>query len=142
MIHTIDITDKYAQLAKEHWKFAGVENKITLHVNDGISQLEEFVRQQQENGLYKFDFAYVDANKREYQKYFQLLAVLLKEGGFIMFDNILWSGLVKDEESREKHPNAKAAYETCRMVLNDDRFETNTFMIGDGLMIATKKESL
>eukprot|EP00347_Sterkiella_histriomuscorum_P005298 403357136 len=139
MIHTIDITDKYSQLAKEHWKFAGLQDKITLHVNDGLSQLKDFLKQQQKNQLYKFDFAYVDANKLEYQQYFEVLAFLIKDGGFIMFDNILWKGRVKDEASRDNDPKAKAAYETARMVLNDERFDTNTFMIGDGLMIATKK---
>ncbi len=69
-----------------------------------------------------FDFAYVDADKPNYLTYFEKLERLIRPGGFIMFDNILWQGFVADEKKREEDEITKTMYQVVQKALNDSRF--------------------
>jgi predicted O-methyltransferase YrrM len=106
----IDVSDEYCNLAIKYWKEAGVDHKIELNLEGGIKALDNLLSKRSELGTY--DFSYVDANKTDYPTYFEKLAKLMRVGGFIMFDNVLWSGQVLDEEKRKNDPSAKALYET------------------------------
>jgi len=85
-----------------------------------------------------FDFAYVDADKPNYPLYFERLAILLRSGGFIMFDNTLWGGKVADPAEREKDEKTQALYTVATTALNDPRFKTHSIAFSDGLTIAQK----
>jgi caffeoyl-CoA O-methyltransferase len=86
-----------------------------------------------------FDFAYVDADKPNYLSYFDKLSLLIKPGGFIMFDNVLWSGSVVDEAKRKEDEATRVLYEVVQKALNDSRFHTHAINFSDGLCIAQKK---
>ena len=86
-----------------------------------------------------FDFAYVDADKENYLSYFDKLSQLIKPGGFIMFDNVLWSGQVVDEAKRKEDEITRVLYEVVQKALKDSRFQTHSINFSDGLCIAHKK---
>lgn len=74
------------------------------------------------SNLNTFDFAYVDADKPNYLTYFEKLEKLLRPGGFIMFDNVLWKGFVADEKKREEDISTQVLYQVVQNALNDARF--------------------
>jgi caffeoyl-CoA O-methyltransferase len=113
-----------------------VDKKITLRLEGGTAVLDELLADPSQVGT--FDFAYVDADKPNYPLYFEKLALLLKSGGFIMFDNTLWSGKVADPEMRAKDQNTQALYTVATTALNDPRFKTHSIAFSDGLTIAQK----
>ncbi len=88
--------------------------------------------------LNSFDFAYVDADKPNYPHYFDLLAQLIRPGGFILFDNVLWSGKVTDPNLRATDAYTEALYTVSKKALNDPRFRTHSINFSDGLCIAQK----
>ena len=94
----VDVSEEFTGIAHKYWAEAGVDKKIELRLDGGLKVLQELIADKE--NLNSFDFAYVDADKPNYPHYFDLLAQLLRSGGFIMFDNVLWSGKVVDPEIR------------------------------------------
>lgn len=90
----IDISEDYTNLGKKYWQLAGVDHKIDLQLGSGLEILNNLLKDESNHG--SFDFAYIDADKTNYGNYFLALKSLLRKGGFIMIDNILWSGRVAD----------------------------------------------
>ncbi|KAF4517191.1 hypothetical protein B566_EDAN005623 [Ephemera danica] len=113
---------------------AGVEHKITLKIAPAAQSLKELLAFPGEEGTY--DFAFVDADKESYLEYFELTLRLLRRGGIIAFDNVLWSGAVANPDPQDRA--------TCTLVkLNDTlakdpRVLTSLVNIGDGLLLAHK----
>lgn len=95
----VDVNDAFTNVAQKYWKEAGVDKRIELRLEGGIKVLDELIAT--EGNINTFDFAYVDADKTNYPFYFERLAKLLRPGGFIMFDNVLWGGNVTIEEKRK-----------------------------------------
>ena len=87
---TVDIDPETNKIAKKYWEMAGVQNKIEAKIQAGTEVLDGLLGDPNHKGT--FDFAYVDADKPNYPIYFQKLVDLLRPGGFIMFDNVLWGG--------------------------------------------------
>ena len=90
----IDVDAKFTEVGQKYWKEAGVEDRIKLRLEGGTIVLNELLGTPSNHN--SFDFAYVDADKENYLSYFDKLSQLIKPGGFIMFDNVLWSGQVVD----------------------------------------------
>ena len=84
----IDVSEEFTGIAHKYWAEAGVDKRIDLRLDGGLKVLEELIAVPA--NLNSFDFAYVDADKPNYPHYFELLAQLIRPGGFIMFDNVLW----------------------------------------------------
>lgn len=104
----IDVNYEYTTMAMKYFKAAGVSKKIKLRLEGGIHVLDELLADPSQVGT--FDFAYVDADKANYPNYLDRLALLLRPGGFIMFDNVLWSGTTAIKKCREKDEDTMALY--------------------------------
>ena len=123
-------------VAKEFWKIAGVDHLIDFRLGDALVSLDKIIKS--EDGLSSFDFIFIDADKRNYKKYYEIGLKLLKENGIIIFDNVLWGGAVADSKDQDK--NTIALRELNEMLYKDNRIELSMIPVGDGLTIVRKKE--
>ena len=128
-----DLSEEWTSIAERYWREAGVEGKIDLRMRDGVSGLEELLTEG-ESGT--FDFAFIDADKREYEEYYERVLRLIRLGGLIMVDNVLWAGRVLDTESEDQDTIAIQAFN--EKLLSDDRVEISMLPVGDGVTLALK----
>lgn len=129
-IDTLEINDELEDLIRQGWSRAGVEGKITLHIGDArktIATLEG-----------PYDLVYIDANKREYSEYYDLVFDLVRPGGLILADDVLWDGkLWQDPLPQDKQTLGIAAFND--KVMADPRVESVLLPIRDGLNVIRKK---
>ena len=129
-IDTLEINDELEDPIREGWSRAGVEGKITLHIGDArktIATLEG-----------PYDLVYIDANKREYSEYYDLVFDLVRPGGLILADDVLWDGkLWQDPLPQDKQTLGIAAFND--KVMADPRVESVLLPIRDGLNVIRKK---
>lgn len=128
-----DISAEYTAVARRYWERAGVAGRIQLHLQPALDTL----REQLESGAAgTFDFAFIDADKENYQAYFEATLPLLRAGGAILFDNVLWSGRVIDPAASDSSTIALRAF---NQTLHDDgRVAISMLPVGDGLTLARK----
>lgn len=129
LLHTIDINEELETMAAKYFKKAGFENKIKQHVGaalDIIPTIDE-----------TFDLVFLDADKINYANYYDLVFDKVRKGGFIIADNVLWSGKVV-EEIKPNDKDTKALHEYNQKVQDDSRVENYLVPIRDGLMVARK----
>ena len=129
MIHTIDINEELHPMVMRYIKEAGMENKIKTYVGNAIDIIPTL--------NYTFDLVFIDADKTNYSKYYELAISKVRPGGFIVADNVLWSGKVTDAKYKSDE-ETKAIMEYNDMVMHDPRVENMLVPIRDGLMIARK----
>ena len=130
MIHTLDINEELETLVGKYLEKAGVASRVKQHIGDAleiIPQLDE-----------AWDIVFLDADKFNYTNYYNMVIDKVKPGGYIIADNVLWSGKVLNPEEN-KDPDTVALMEYTQMVNNDDRLQTVLFPIRDGLLISRKK---
>jgi len=127
VLHTIDINEELEDMAKEYFKKAGLQNVIKQHVGDAL----EIIPSLEEN----FDLVFIDADKINYSNYYDLVFDKLNIGGYIIADNVLWSGKVLNAD---KDKDTEALHEYNKKVMTDDRVDNILLPIRDGLMIARK----
>jgi len=134
---TCDVVDTHIELARKHWKMAGVEDKIQFQLGPASKTLQELI-DNGESGT--FDFVFIDADKTGYDVYYELCLQLLRKGGVIAIDNTLWSGAVlKDEAEAEGDEDTEALKKlNDKMAQDTDRVFSALFNIGDGYTLATK----
>lgn len=127
---TCDIDAIATKIAKQYWEKAGVAYKIELKLGSGLHSLESLT------GDTLFDMAFIDADKRNYIAYYELLMPLVRSGGIILIDNVLWSGRLVDPSDQE---NATQAIRHFNLhIVNDPRIDLCMVPIGDGLTLARK----
>ncbi|XP_037542523.1 catechol O-methyltransferase domain-containing protein 1 [Nematolebias whitei] len=129
-----EIEDTYMEIAKPFFKEAGVENKIDVRHQTAMKTLNELIAAG-EVGTY--DFVFIDADKFNYDRYYEKSLELLRKGGVIAIDNVLWSG-------RVVHPapddlTSKSLDALNKKLHNDQRIELSMLTVGDGLTIAIKR---
>lgn len=130
MVDTLEINDELEDLIREGWERAGVRDRITLHIGDAKETLRTL------SGPY--DIVYMDANKREYCEYYDLIFDLVRPGGLILADDVLWDGkLWQDPMPSDKQTLGIAAFND--MVAADSRVESVILPWRDGLNIIRKK---
>ena len=130
MVDTLEINDELEDLIREGWERAGVRDRITLHIGDAKETLRTL------SGPY--DIVYMDANKREYCDYYDLIFDLVRPGGLILADDVLWDGkLWQDPMPSDKQTLGIAAFND--MVEADSRVESVILPWRDGLNIIRKK---
>lgn len=126
-VHTIDINADLEEMARQYFKKAGVEDKIKFYIGNAMEIIPGIDAQ--------FDIVFIDADKSNYINYYNLVIDKVRIGGYIIADNVLWSGRVTEEE---KDKRTKILDEYNKMVMNDARVENIMVPIRDGLMIAQK----
>jgi predicted O-methyltransferase YrrM len=128
---TIDINPELEDVIHHHIKLAGMEDKIQFIVGDAYQIIRTLPQ--------TFDLVFIDADKQNYYKYFDLVADKLTSGGLILADNVLWSGKVVEEEARLHDKDTIALNAFNEKVATDPRFESLLLPIRDGIMILRKK---
>lgn len=129
-----DISTKYTDIAEKYWEDAKVRDKIDLNIGPAIDTLQKLI----DNGLSNtFDFTFIDADKINYDNYYELCLKLLRPGGLIAIDNVLWSGDVVDE--RINDIDTESIRSLNKKLHIDLRVDISIVPIGDGLTLALKK---
>ncbi|VEP12979.1 O-methyltransferase MdmC [Hyella patelloides LEGE 07179] len=128
-----DKDERYTNMAKPYWEEAGVSHKIDLRIAPALETLAELIATGQEN---TFDFAFIDADKGNYSNYYEQALKLVRPGGLIAIDNVLWSGRVADPEDTDKR--TIAIREFNQKLYQDKRVDISLVPIADGLTLAMK----
>ena len=133
-ITACDTSEEWTDIARRYWKEAGVDHKINLHLRPAVDTLDKLI-DSGASGTY--DFAFIDADKTNYDTYYERSLILLRPGGMIGIDNVLWSGQVIDADDTTESTQAIRAIN--RKVHDDDRVDICMLPIGDGLTLARKR---
>lgn len=128
-----DVDPRATDIAKEFWQNADVANKIDLRLAPAMDTLKSLI----DNGeSCTFDFAFIDADKDNYSNYYELSLQLLRPGGLIAVDNVLWDGKVADSNNNDK--TTLAIRKLNKLIYQDSRVIMSMIPIGDGLTLAMK----
>jgi predicted O-methyltransferase YrrM len=129
-----DVSEEWTRIARRYWDEAGVAGKIDLRLAPADRTLQTLV---DEGHSGRFDFAFIDAEKTRYDTYYELCLQLLRRGGLVCFDNMLWDGTVADPNV---HDDDTEALRSLNLKLRDDqRVDLSLVPIGDGLTLARKR---
>ena len=126
-----DVSDEWTSIGKPFWEKAGVAHKIDLRIAPGVETLADI----SEDGA--FDLAFIDADKTGYAAYVEELVRLLRPGGVILVDNVLWGGSVINPEAEGESVEAIRAFND--LVAADERVDTVMLSISDGLTLLRKR---
>ena len=130
VLYTVDKNEEYETMVRKYFDKANVSDKITFSIGnalDVILTLEE-----------EWDLVFIDADKENYSNYFDLVYPNVKKGGYIIADNVLWSGKVIEKFRDKLDKDTEALMEFNDKVHQDDRVENVLFPIRDGLMVLRK----
>ena len=125
----IDNNSEYLDIAKKYWKLANVVEKINVIKKDALEALSEL----KSNPDKQFDFAFIDADKANYVKYYDLILPLMSRGGILCIDNTLWKGRVYDPDNQTD--STRAIRSLNEKIKNDKRVEHSILTIYDGMTI-------
>lgn len=129
-----DVSDEWTSLGRPYWQAAGVEDRIDLRIAPALETLTSLLQQGQRR---TFDMAFIDADKSNYQHYYEACLQLLRPGGLIMFDNTLWGGSVANPAKNDT--DTCALRELNALLHKDKRIDISMLPIGDGLTLARKR---
>lgn len=129
-----DVSKEWTTIARRYWQEAGVAEKIDLRLGEAIDTLYQLIGDGQAG---KFDMAFIDADKQNYERYYEACLLLVRKGGLILIDNVLWGGSVIDPA---KTDDDTTAIRTLNLKLrDDDRIDLGLIPTGDGLTVALKR---
>jgi predicted O-methyltransferase YrrM len=129
-----DVSEAWTAVARRFWREAGVEHKIDLKLQPAVRTLEQLLAAGEAG---RYDFAFIDADKESYDRYYELLLQLLRPGGLITLDNTLWSGHVANPDHHDADTDALRALNA--KLHRDERVDLSLLPIGDGLTLARKR---
>ena len=127
VLHTIEADEELEPIIRKYFEASGLEGKLRLHIGNAL----QIIPTLQET----FDLVFIDAAKREYPAYYDLVIDRVRSGGFIIADNILWSGKVTEER---QDVDTKIIDGFNKKIHEDSRVENILLPIRDGLMVARK----
>ena len=130
-----DVSDEFTSIARKYWQAAGVSEKIDLQIAPALDTLDRLLANGEAG---TFDFAFIDADKNNYAAYYDRCFDLVRQGGLILVDNVLWYGRVIDP-TMNADKRTQAIKEINQQIYHDDRVQISLIPIGDGLTIARKK---
>jgi caffeoyl-CoA O-methyltransferase len=128
-----DISEEYTSVARKYWAKAGVADRIDLKLGPAAETLTGMLK----GSKGKIDFAFIDADKTNYETYYDLALQLLRPGGLIAIDNVLWGGDVANPKKTDE--DTEAIRRINKKVHADERVDVSLVPIGDGLTLARKR---
>ena len=129
-----DISEEYTRTARIFWKKAGVDQRVKLVLGNAKESLKDFLQAGEQESV---DLAFIDADKSSYAEYYECCLKLIRPGGLILVDNVLWSGQVADASNHDKDTEALRIFNAA--LSSDQRVDLCMVPIGDGLTIARKR---
>ncbi len=134
-----DVSEEYTAVARRYWAEAGVADKIELHLAPALETLDRLLAPDQtgDSQAASFDFAFIDADKANYDAYYERALALLRPGGLVAIDNVLWNGKVADEAPAD--PDTRAIQALNAKLKDDSRVTISLLPLGDGLTLAKKR---
>jgi O-methyltransferase len=131
-----DVSDEWTSVGKRYWEKAGVAGKIDLRIAPALETLDKMLAGAQANAA-QFDFVFIDADKTNYDAYYERCLKLTRKGGMILFDNTLWSGAVADDADQSANTIALRALND--KLHKDERVSVSLLSIGDGVTLTVKR---
>jgi len=131
-----DVNEEWTNIARRYWAEAGLAERVELRLGPAIDTLTTLLRTGSEGA---FDFAFIDADKPAYDAYYEACLKLLRPGGVIALDNMLWSGSVADPHAHDADTDALRSLNA--KIRDDQRVDACLVTIGDGVMLARKHDS-
>jgi predicted O-methyltransferase YrrM len=129
-----DVSEQWTAIGRRYWKEAGVDRKIELAIGPALATLDGLLAR----GLAgRIDLAFIDANKDDYAAYYERCLSLLRPGGLILIDNVLWGGSVVDRDDRSTDTKAIRALNS--KLRADARVDLALLAVGDGMTAALKR---
>lgn len=129
-----DVSDEFTQVARRYWADAGLADRVELRLGPALDSLAALAA---EGWTSKFDFAFIDADKPSYDGYYERCLTLVRPGGLIAIDNVLWSGAVADPADQSE--STVALRRLNAKIRDDDRVDHSMLPIGDGLMLVRRR---
>ncbi|HIO68810.1 MAG TPA: methyltransferase domain-containing protein [Flavobacteriales bacterium] len=128
-VHTIDVNEELEEMAARYINKAGQTSSVVTYLGNAVDIIPSIDQ--------TFDVVYIDADKENYSKYYDLVIDKVRTGGYIIADNVLWSGkVVEVEESQDEDTQALVSY--CEKIQSDSRVINVLFPVRDGLLVARK----
>ena len=129
-----DVSEEYTSIARRYWEQAGVADKIDLQIAPAIATLDKLIAEGETD---TFDFAFIDADKSSYDDYYERALKLIRPGGLIAVDNVLWYGQVADSQIQDNRTKKLRALN--EKIYQDERVTISMVPIADGLTLARKR---
>ena len=129
-----DVSEEWTAVARRYWEEAGVAGRIDLRIAPALETLDRLI---DEGASGRFDFAFIDADKVNYDGYYERCLRLVRPGGLVTIDNVLWGGSVIDETDTSEDTLAIRAIN--EKIGADDRVDAITLPVGDGLTLAMRR---
>ena len=133
-IVTCDMEPNYTNIAREHWIKAGIDKKIELRIGPAISTLDDLIKEGTED---HFDMAFIDANKKDYDGYYERVLTLIRPGGLIVIDNVFWGGRVLDKNNNDK--STGSIRQLNKKMHYDPRVSLSMLPLNDGVTLVWKR---
>tara|TARA_B100000945_G_C20364596_1_gene588904 strand:- start:221 stop:889 length:669 start_codon:yes stop_codon:yes gene_type:complete len=134
ILYALDNSEEYTNIAKKYWERAGVNHKIKLMLDDGVLSFKKLLEEEQES---TFDFIFIDADKSNYQQYYEFSLKLIKQGGLIAIDNTIWKGRVFD--NNDQSSGTDSIRKLNDFIYEDSRVDHCLLTIYDGMTLCIKK---
>ncbi len=131
-----DVNTEWTGIARRYWQAAGVADKIDLRIAPALETLDALIAGGEAG---TFDFIFIDADKENYGGYYDRSLALLRPGGLIAIDNVLWDGRVADDDFQDL--DTRCIRKLNEALLRDDRITLSMVPIGDGLTLVRKRHS-
>ncbi len=131
---TCDVDEEMTAIARRYWGEAGVADRIDLRLGPAVDTLDALLA---DGAAGTFDLAFIDADKKNYDSYYERTLALLRRGGLMLIDNVLWSGAVADPERRDGDTAAIRALNA--KLHGDERVSLSLLPVSDGITLARKR---
>ena len=129
-----DISDEFTAVGRPHWRKAGLADKIDLRLGPAVDTLDAMIAAGEAG---QYDMAFIDADKENYANYYERCLTLLRPGGLILVDNVLWGGRVADPAEQDESTRVIRAL--TQQMHADERIDFSLLPVGDGLALAVKR---